>query len=79
MSFIFFPLMTNFQGLQRNLSFVDFHLITAMLFFFIYKRVINVQEIYLYLLWIFFLKCLKDAGISYDAKLLLNAISYVFR
>ncbi|XP_058968686.1 COMM domain-containing protein 6 [Pocillopora verrucosa] len=24
-------------------------------------------------------KCLKDAGISYDAKLLLNAISYVFR
>lgn len=40
---------------------------------------INVQEIYLYLLWIFFLKCLKDAEISYDAKLLLNAISYVFR
>lgn len=38
MSFIFFPLMTNFQGLQRNFSFVDFHLITAMLFFFLFKK-----------------------------------------
>ena len=38
MSFIFFPLMTNFQGLQRNFSFVDFHLITAMLFFFYLKK-----------------------------------------
>ena len=30
--------MTNFQGLQRNFSFVDFHLITAMLFFFYLKK-----------------------------------------
>ena len=70
--------MTNFQGFQRNFSFVDFHLITAMFFFYL-KKSDQCPRNLLVPVMDFFLKCLKDAEISYDAKLLLNAISYVFR
>lgn len=67
-----------FKVLHRNISFAEIHLITALLFY-ISKRVVNVHNIYLYLLWFVFFKSLKDAGVLYDTKLLLNAISYIFR